>query len=233
MNDLIENRRDFLKRASMTALAVPFLIGCKSDTYSAAPSDSDVLSLIKKNAQSRSAEGMGAIDVPANVGAKTVLSTETDKGDPVKISGIVYQADGKTPAPDTLVYLYHTDFEGYYGRATEEHKHGRYRGWMLTGRDGRYAFNTIKPAPYPVNRFAAHIHMTVTTEKMREDWIDSILFEGDRLISSQERAGAGRKGGFNPILKLTKGAGGLLYGTRDIQLMAEFDGARNDISNSI
>ena len=138
----------------------------------------------------------------------------------MKISGTVYQPDGKTPAANTLIYLYHTDIEGYYGRTSEEHKHGRYRGWMLTNKDGRYAFVTIKPAPYPVNRFAAHIHMTVTTPTAREDWIDSILFEGDNLISSREREEAGRRGGFNPIVSLKKGDGGLYYATRDIQLMA-------------
>jgi protocatechuate 3,4-dioxygenase beta subunit len=219
MNYLTENRRNFLKKASMTAFAVPFLIGCKGDT-SLAQNYSDVLSRILKNAQPRGAEGMGAIDAPVNVGVNTVLSNETDKGEPIKISGIVYQADGKTPAPNTLIYLYHTDFEGYYGRKTGEHKHGRYRGWMLTDKQGRYAFNTIKAAPYPENRWAAHIHMTVTTEKMREDWIDSILFEGDRLIYAGERSNAGKRGGFNPIVTLTKRTDGLLYGTRDIQLLS-------------
>lgn len=219
MNDTSENRRDFLKKASMAAVAFPFLIGCESNTL-AGEGGSDVLSLIRKNSRPRDTEGMGAIDFPANVGSKTVLSNETGKGDAITIWGVVYQPDGKTPAPNTLIYLYHTDFEGYYGRSGSEHKHGRYRGWMLTDKDGRYAFNTIKPAPYPVNRFAAHIHMTLTSAKMREDWVDSILFEGDRLISSQERSGAGRKGGFNPIVTLTKGDGGLLYGKRDIQLMA-------------
>jgi protocatechuate 3,4-dioxygenase, beta subunit len=219
MDYMNANRRDFLKRASMSALAVPFLIGCKGDT-SLAQSDSSVLSRILKNAQPRGAEGRGAIDAPANVGVKTVLSNETDKGEAIKISGIVYEADGKTPAPNTLIYLYHTDFEGYYGRKAGEHKHGRHRGWMLTDKYGRYAFNTIKAAPYPENRWAAHIHMTVTTERMREDSIDSILFEGDRLISAQERERAGQKGGFNPIVTLTKGEGGLLYATRNIQLMA-------------
>lgn len=203
----------------MTAMAFPFLIGCKGDTL-AHSTESDILTLIKKNARGAGVEGMGAIDAPVNVGAKTVLSNETDKGEPIKISGIVYQADGKTPAPNTLIYLYHTDFEGYYGRRPDEHKHGRYRGWMLTDKAGRYAFNTIKAAPYPENRWAAHIHMTVTTEKMREDWIDSILFEGDSLISAREREGAGQKGGFNPIVKLIRGDGGWLIGTRDIQLMA-------------
>lgn len=218
MNNLIENRRDFLKQATMAALAMPLLIGCGSRSL-AGETSSDVFDRIRKNAQGRNAEGMGAIDFPANVGTKTVLSTETDKGESMVISGRVYQNHGKTPAPNTLIYLYHTDFEGYYGRKPDEPKHGRYRGWMLTDREGRYSFISIKPAPYPENRFAAHIHMTVTTEALREDWIDSILFEGDRLISSHERSGAGKKGGFNPILSLKKGEGGLLYGTRDIQLM--------------
>ena len=134
------------------------------------------------------------------------------------ISGKVFEADGKTPAPNVLIYLYHTDIEGYYGRSGGEHKHGRYRGWLLTDAEGRYSFQTIKPAPYPENRFAAHIHMTVTTTAMREDWIDSILFEGDKLISERERQTAGQKGGFNPILSLKKGENNLWMATRDIQL---------------
>lgn len=219
MDSLIENRRDFLKNASMAALAFPFLVSCQGGT-SAQVAESEILKRIRQNTRPLGAEGMGAIDFPLNVGAKTVLSNETDKGDPIKIRGIVYKADGKTPAANTLIYLYHTDFEGYYGRSSNEHKHGRYRGWMLTNKDGSYAFNTIKPAPYPVNRFAAHIHMTVTTETAREDWIDSILFEGDKLISAQERQSAGKRGGYNPILTLTKGDGGLLYGTRDIRLLS-------------
>lgn len=217
MNIHIADRRDFLKQAAMAAVSLPVLIGCETRSFAVDPA-SNILDKIRKNAQPRGAEGMGAIDFPLNVGAKTVLSTEKDKGEPIMIWGKVFQKDGKTIAPNTLIYLYHTDFEGYYGRKPDEHKHGRYRGWMLTDAEGRYSFMTIKPAPYPENRFAAHIHMTVTTGSSREDWIDSILFEGDRLISSGERANAGKKGGFNPILSFTKGEGGLLQARRDIQL---------------
>lgn len=218
MNKINETRREFLKRASIAAVAFPFLLNCKSDTL-AQKSGDDVLSLLKKNAAPAGAEGRGAIDAPRNVSWRTVLSAGSDKGEKMLISGTVYLADGKTPAPNVLIYLYHTDIEGYYGRGNE-HKHGRYRGWMLTDGQGKFEFETIKPAPYPVNRFAAHIHMTVTTKTMREDSIDSILFEGDKLISPMERETAGRKGGFNPILKLEKGANGFWQATRDIQLMS-------------
>lgn len=203
----------------IAAASLSLLANCGYDA-TAQKSGGNILDAIRRNTRPRGAEGMGAIDFPSNVSPKTELSNERDKGDPIKIGGIVYKPDGKTPAANTLIYLYHTDFEGYYGRREGEHKHGRYRGWMLTGSDGSYAFNTIKPAPYPENRFAAHIHMTVTTETAREDWIDSILFEGDRLISTRERDDSGKRGGFNPIITLNKGEGGLLYGRRDIQLMS-------------
>jgi protocatechuate 3,4-dioxygenase beta subunit len=217
MNQFNETRRDFLRNTLITAASLPLLASCSSEML-AVEAKPDIVELIKKNAQPRGAEGMGAIDAPAKVVWTTTLSNETDKGEPMEISGIVYQTDGRTPAPNTLVYLYHTDFEGYYGR-NGEHKHGRYRSWMLTNKDGRYAFRTIKPAPYPEMKWAAHIHMTVTGLKQKEDWIDSILFEGDRLISQQERESAGRKGGFDPIVRLKKGVDGIFRATRDIQLM--------------
>lgn len=217
MDQQAENRREFLRRAALAAVAFPFLLNCKSDTL-AQKSDPDVLSLLKKNAAQAGAEGRGAIDAPTDVAARAVLSNDSDKGEKMLISGTVFEPDGKRAAPNTLIYLYHTDIEGYYGRRSDEHKHGRYRGWLLTDKQGKFEFSTIKPAPYPVNRFAAHIHMTVTTENIKEDWIDSILFEGDTLISRQERETAGRKGGFNPIVKLEKNASGIWHARRDIQL---------------
>lgn len=217
MNQPNESRREFLKRATVAALAFPLLINCKSDTL-AQKSNGDFLDLIKKNAKPIGAEGMGAIDAPANISWKTALSTNADKGEKMLISGTVFEADGKTPAPNVLIYLYHTDIEGFYERKSGEHKHGRYRGWMLTDTKGKYEFQTIKPAPYPENRFAAHIHTTLTTAAMKEDWIDNYLFEGDTLISARERAEAGKKGGFQPILKLEKSTDGVWTAQRNIQL---------------
>lgn len=213
------NRREFLERAIAAAAVLPLLEACGGDA--AAQRTETLLDSIKRNAiQDANGEWSGAVSVPANVSWRTVLSDERDKGEPIEISGFVYRPDGKTIAPNTLIYLYHTDFEGYYGRSRDIHRHGKYRGWMLTGNDGRYSFRTIKPAPYPENRFAAHIHMTLTSQSMREDWVDSILFEGDRLISPRERETAGKKGGFDPILSFAKGENGILAASRNIQLMS-------------
>ena len=218
MKKFIETRREFLKQITISAVGIPFLLSCQSDSL-AQKSDESILSLIRKNARPVGTEGMGAIDVPDSVSWKTVLAGDTDQGLPMLISGTVYQTDGKTPAPNILIYFYHTDAEGIYGRSGE-HKHGKYRGWLLTDEKGRFEFRSIKPASYPNTTFSSHIHMTLTGKDFREDWIDSILFEGDKFITERERNEAGRRGGFNPIITLEKRADGIWYGTRDIKLLS-------------
>jgi protocatechuate 3,4-dioxygenase beta subunit len=215
----IENRRDFLKRASLAAVAFPLLLSCKSATL-AQKAESE-LSLIKKNANTSPAiNWCGAIDAPDDVSWKTALPKKSDNDEAMIISGTIFQADGKTPAPNVLIYFYHTDREGYYGRGNGEVRHGHFRGWMLTDKQGRYEFSSIKPAAYPNRTFAAHVHMTLTSKNFREDSIDSILFEGDKFLTAEDRSLSGKKGGFNPILKLEKGADGILRGTRDIKLLS-------------
>src|SRR5687768_8559258 len=211
MNQPPENRRSFLQRASIAAFAVPFLIGCKTD--SSAHNAESELSLIKKNAMSSGTMARGAIDAPDDVSWRTVLSKKSDKDEPMVISGTIFQPDGKTPAPNILIYFYHTDIEGYYGRRGEV-RDGHFRGWLLTGADGKYEFSSIRPAPYPNRTEAAHVHMTLTGRSFKEDSINTILFEGDKFIREQERSSVGKWGDPNPILKLDKGADGILRGTR-------------------
>lgn len=211
MERLIETRRDFLKHASI--LSIPLLFGCNSLAQKA---ETDVLGEIRKNSiADPNCSWCGAREVPSNVSWRTKLSSEAEREGRILISGTVYKPDGKSLAQNTLIYLYHTDIYGIYGRAGE-HRHGRYRGWMLTDEKGRYEFESIMPTSYPNSTIAAHIHMTVTDKDHKEDWVDSILFEGDRFITAQERRP--QKGGFNAILKLDKGSDGVMRGRRDIQL---------------
>ena len=157
----------------------------------------------------------GAREVPASVSWKAMLSTDVDAGERIRIAGTVYGRDGKAAAPNTLIYMYHTDVHGVYGRNAEP-RHGRYRGWMLTDERGKYEFETIMPASYPNSTISKHIHMTVTTTNQKEDWIDSILFDGDKFLTAGERVI--NRGGYDPVLKLMKNSSGMLTGVRDIRL---------------
>ncbi len=214
MERATNTRRDFLKFASL-ALAFPLVISCHSDS-SAQVSDGKLLDDLRAKAiNDPSCSWCGARDVPSNVTSRTRLSSATDTGDPILIRGMVYRADGKTPAPGTLIYLYHTDIHGIYGRGGE-HRHGRYRGWMLTDQHGRYEFESIMPASYPNSTISKHIHMTITTRDQREDSIDSILFDGDKFLRPEERKI--ERGGYDPVLKMTKNSAGVLAGVRDIRL---------------
>jgi len=210
------SRRDFIRNGLVTAAALPLLLNCKGNALAGDDAVS-ILTRLRKNAQGRRAAAMGAIDVPHNVSWRTAFPVATDEGEPMVISGTVFKTDGKTPAPNTLIYFYHTDKYGIYGREGQP-KHGRFRGWMLTDAKGRYEFASIRPASYPNSTQSQHVHMTITTLDSREDWIDSILFEGDKFLTARERGWSGKRGGFNPIVSLVKGSDDFSRAVRDIQL---------------
>ena len=214
MERTISTRRDFLKLVGLTS-AFPLVLSCRTDT-SAQVRDKKLLEAIKANANSDPSDSYwGARHAPADVSWKTRLSSDSDSGDRISISGTIYKSDGKTVAANTLIYLYHTDVYGVYGRAGE-HRHGRHRGWMLADAQGRYEFDSILPASYPNSTIAKHIHMTLTTLEHKEESVDSILFDGDRFLTSRDREI--HRGGFDPVLRMVKGNDGVLRGVRDIRL---------------
>lgn len=141
------------------------------------------------------------------------------EGTKLEVSGIVYQNDGKTPAKDVVIYVYHTDQNGNYPTKGDEKgwakRHGYLRGWMKTDKNGAYRFNTLKPAAYPGRKFPAHIHVTVKEPDKNEYWIDDFEFADDPLLFNGD---ASRKElGGNGILK-TENKNGIQVATRDIIL---------------
>lgn len=221
MNQSIENRREFLRRVSLATVAFPLLLNCKNETL-AQKSNENVLNSMRKNAATAKDCGNwcgSAHEAPDDVSWKAVLADEKDEGEPLIISGTVYEKDAKTPASNILIYAYHTNAKGFYGRGNGEHPHGKHHGWMLTDSQGRYEFRTIKPAPYPLRDTPAHIHFTLTGVDFKEYWIDDIWFEGDDLITPEiKRKQLTGRGGFNSIVKLGKGADEIWQARRDIQL---------------
>lgn len=123
------------------------------------------------------------------------------------------------------MYVWHTDATGIYPRSSDERgnarRHGRLRAWLITDADGRYQIETIKPAPYPGETIAAHIHATLTREGQSERWIEDFLFEGDPHISERDARASKESGRFGPVLTPVQGEDGTLRAERDIRWPAQ------------
>jgi catechol 1,2-dioxygenase len=74
---------------------------------------------------------------------------EDEQGTPFLFQGTVTDLDG-APLEDARVELWHADDEGYYSQFAPGIPDWNLRGTVLTGPDGRFAFRTIKPAPYQI-----------------------------------------------------------------------------------
>ena len=147
------------------------------------------------------------------------LPDYNDKGPKLHISGIVYKADGKTPAAGTILYFYHTDQKGIYPEGSETgwgRRHGYIRGWLKTNEKGQYSIKTLKPAAYPNRGAAAHIHCIVKESNVNEYYIGDFLFEDDPLLSNEEKTKTNVPGG-NGVLKLEE-KNGVSYAERNIYL---------------
>ncbi|RYU89247.1 intradiol ring-cleavage dioxygenase [Mucilaginibacter terrigena] len=136
------------------------------------------------------------------------------------VEGTVYRKDGRTVAPNIIVYIYHTDSKGYYSpfaNQVQGKRHGYLRGWVKTGCDGKYRFYTTMPAPYPQRSNPAHIHPVIKEPGINEYYIDEYQFDNDPLLTRELRDKAEDRGGTG-IIKLRKTTSGILVCKRDIIL---------------
>ena len=57
----------------------------------------------------------------------------------INITGTIFEKDGKTPADDVILYIYHADRKGIYQSGDNpkgwEKRHGQYRGWLKTNKN--------------------------------------------------------------------------------------------------
>ena len=155
-----------------------------------------------------------------HLSSKIKMVADSEPGDRMIIDGTIYLRDGKTPAKGAILAVWHTDSKGFYiadgGGAGEAHP--RIHGRMKTGDDGKYEFESIKPAPYPSNNTPAHIHGHILAPNFPEYPI-IYYFEGDNLITNQNRSELNNhRGGTSSIIKLTKDSSGIFRGHRDFIL---------------
>lgn len=158
--------------------------------------------------------------MPATLSWQTTIAGPDEPGERLIISGTIYKRDGKTPAPDVILYVYHTDSKGNYSPApkqTQAKRHGHLRGWIKTDASGRYEFKTIRPGSYPNSKNPQHIHPIIKEPGTTLYWIDEFLFKDDPLLSEQEKTRNEGRGGTG-VMELKKNEKGVRMGKRDIIL---------------
>jgi protocatechuate 3,4-dioxygenase beta subunit len=137
------------------------------------------------------------------------------------LRGTIFYKDGKTPAKNIILYVYHTDQKGVYPTKGNEtgwaRRHGYLRGWIRTGPDGKYNFFTLKPAHYPGGGNPAHIHATIKEPGYTAYYIDEILFDDDPVLTKSIRDALADRGG-SGVVKAETNKDGLLIAHRDIIL---------------
>ena len=106
----------------------------------------------------------------------------------LKLSGTIYKPDG-TPAEGVILYIHHTNAAGIYPTSGDEEgwgkRHGYLRGWIKTGKDGKYTFYTQVPGTYPSRTDPAHIHPYILEPDGKYYWLETLHFEGDALLTKK------------------------------------------------
>jgi protocatechuate 3,4-dioxygenase, beta subunit len=148
--------------------------------------------------------------MPATIAAVDTSAGWAEKGQQLLVTGKVYKIDGKTPAPNIVIYYWQTDNNGYYspkqGMDEKAKRHGHIRGWVKTDENGNYAIYTIKPAPYPNENMPAHIHLSIKEPNIdNEYYIDDFVFDDDKLLTGEKRKVLENRGGSGVLRVLISG----------------------------
>lgn len=150
------------------------------------------------------------IGMPTKIHSTDTSGGWNENGQKLLITGKAYNLDGKTPAPNVIIYYWHTDNNGYYspkvGMNEKAKRHGHIRGWVKTDQNGKYSIYTIKPAPYPNDNIPAHIHTSIKEPNIdNEYYIDEFIFDDDKLLTGAKRKKLENRGGSGVLRVLQKG----------------------------
>lgn len=126
--------------------------------------------------------------------SRITLAGPDEPGARLIVNGRVFQSDGQTPAAGVVLYVYQTDHTGHYSPRPGEPP--RLRGWMKTDAAGAFEYATVRPAPYPGGRIAAHVHTQLWGGGVPQQWNRDLLFADDPALPERDRRESAAAGAF-------------------------------------
>ena len=116
---------------------------------------------------------------PASISSIARIAPPGEPGIPMVIHGRI-----EPPTAGVIVFAYQTDASGVYN--AKGARGWRLQGWAKSDANGRFEFRTIRPASYPGQRFAAHIHVTVEAPGLPRR-VTEIEFADDPLLTNKSK----------------------------------------------
>lgn len=133
---------------------------------------------------------------PVTLKSRGIIGANKEPGIPLVIHGQVVGPDG-TSASGVVVHTYQRDHEGFeFGPNDNSVTTWRLQGWAQTDAQGRFEFQTIRPAPDHLGREGAHIHFTLESETFGRQWAPKIFFSDDPHVTAGQRRRSKKAGEF-------------------------------------
>ncbi len=161
----------------------------------------------------------GVHEAPANAPSRAALTTASEPGTRLSVSGRVVTPDGKAIG-GASIYVYQTDAKGEYVPGTSGGSdRPRLFAYLRSDANGRYAFTTVRPGSYPGTSNPGHIHYEVVPPG-HQPRVYEIVFEGDPVIPEQFRSQARAPFGSVAIVTTRTNADGSLQVEHDIRVQS-------------
>lgn len=148
-----------------------------------------------------------------------------EPGVPLLVRAAVRDQHGK-PAPDVLVYAYHTSSKGWYsdraphftgGAGGGDVDHARLFAYVRSDAQGQFVLRTIRPAGYPQSTLPQHIHWHAYVDG-KEVGDGEVVFDDDPRLTKKMRD---EGGDFFVVCKVEKeGASDVVRPVLDVKLPA-------------
>ncbi len=187
-------------RTIASVLLLPFVLLAQTPTADECAADNENLACCFLNA-------------PKELSHVITIADNREPGERMVVKGKVTLADRKTPAPQVIIYAYHTDEKGIYpkkGNETGIHKwHGYLHSWGKTNQRGEFEIRSIRPAQYPSRDFPAHVHLVIKEPSGRIYYVADITFDDDPLVRNKKEEG---------VITVKKNHAGMWEGFRTIVL---------------